>query len=256
MPELSELFKQAKDLINFSDEAATAAAVEALKTNLNPLYMTINNLGFGAAQAKLQKQTTDAEAAKTTAENKLTEEMQRHQQQLRELQDKAPDVKTVNEQWEAKLETAKAEHKKAQEKLKNQLRNGFIQRDQAELAQLLESLGVPKATSKILSKDPELLPSRGDYDENGTLTVRLAGQQIPLGPGSGREHLTLVAQEVVARPEVKEILVSEVDRGSGVSGGSQPGNGDKAFYDRLRKETPQSGEALPQKSLKERFQGR
>lgn len=256
MPELSELFKQAKDLVDFNDEKATAAAMEALKTNLNPLYMAINNLGFGAAQAKLQKQVTDAEAAKTTAETKLTEEVERHKTQIRELQDKAPDVKTVNEQWEAKLEAAKAEHRKTQDKLKNQIRNGLLERDQAQLASILEELGVPKATSKILSKDPELLPSRGDYDENGTLTVRLAGQQIPLGPGSGREHLTLVAQEVIARPEVKEILVSDVDRGSGVNGGNQPGTGDKAFYDKLRKDTPQTGEGLPSKPLKERMQGR
>jgi hypothetical protein len=257
MPELSELFEQAKGQINFSDEAATAAAVEALKKHLGPLYQSITNLGFGAAQAKLQQQVTAAEQAKTAAETALAEEKTRHATQLRELQDKAPDVKTVNEQWEAKLETTKAEHRKAMDKLKSQVRNGFIERDQAQLADLLVELGVPKATSKILAKDPELLPARADYDESGTLTVRVAGQQISLGAGSGREHLILVAQEVVGRPEVKEILVSDVDQGSGVSGGSQPGRGDKSFYDNLRKNTPQAAnDGTPKKPLKERVQGR
>jgi hypothetical protein len=244
MPELSELFEQAKGQINFSDEAATAAAVEALKKHLGPLYQSITNLGFGAAQAKLQQQVTAAEQAKTAAETALAEEKTRHATQLRELQDKAPDVKTVNEQWEAKLETTKAEHRKAMDKLKSQVRNGFIERDQAQLADLLVELGVPKATSKILAKDPELLPARADYDESGTLTVRVAGQQISLGAGSGREH-------------VKEILVSDVDQGSGVSGGSQPGRGDKSFYDNLRKNTPQAAnDGTPKKPLKERVQGR
>lgn len=257
MPELSELFEQIKSLINFSDQAATDAAVEALKKNLNPLYLEINNRGFGAAQAKLQKQVTDAEQAKKVAEDKLAEETTRHANQLRELQDKAPDVKAVNEQWETKLKEKQDEHRKAQERLKAQVRNGFLERDQAQLASLLEEMGVPKATSKILSKDPELLPSRADYDDSGSLTVRLAGQQIPLGPGSGREHLTLVAQEVVARPEVKEILVSNVDRGSGVSGGSQPGSGDRAFYDNLKKNVNQNAnDGIPKRPLKERVQGR
>jgi len=261
MPELSELeklFEQAKALVDFNDEAAKNAAMEALKKSLQPLYQSISNLGFGAAQAKFTKEVTDAKAAQQTAETALTTERTAHQTQIRDLQDKAPDVKTVNQQWETKLEEARQEHLKEQKKLKDRVRNVLLQRDQEQLASELEELGVPKSTSKILAKDPDLLPARGDYDaDTGTLSVRQAGQQIPLAPASGQTLLRLVAEEVIARPEVKVILESKGDSGSGVTGGSQPGKGDAAFYDGLRKTVKDgSTEGLPTKPLRERVQGR
>lgn len=257
MPELSELFDQARALVDFNDEAAKAAAVDALKKSLQPLYQTVSNLGFGAAQAKLTTEVTAEKTARETAERLLGEERTRHQTQVRELQDKAPEVATVNQQWENRLEEVREEHRKQQQKLRDQLRSVLHQRDQGDLQVELELRGVPKANARILARDPDLIPSRGDYDEQGKLSVRLAGQTIPFSPGSGQTHLSLLADEVVARPEVKEILTSEVDRGSGVSGASQPGTGDKAFYDGLRKQAKEAGaESNHLPPLRERVKGR
>jgi hypothetical protein len=260
MPELSELFNQAKALnIDFNDEAAKAAAIQALKDSWPGFYQSVANVGFGAAQAKFTSELTAEKTAREAAETKLREETERHQTQIRELQDKAPDVKAVNTQWETKLTEAREEHRKQQQKLRDRNRNVLLQRDQATLQAELEARGVPKANARILAKDPDLLPSRADYadDDQGTLSVRLAGQQIPFAPGIGQSHLSLLAEEVVARPEVKEILKSDVDTGGGVSGGGQPGTGDKAFYDNLRKrvqDTPTEG--MPTKPLRERVGGR
>lgn len=257
MPELSELFDQAKALVNVNDEAQKDAAIEALKKSWHPFFQAISNMGFGAAQAKFTNDLNAEKSAREKAERDLADEKARHSQQITDLQNKAPDVKTVNEQWETKLAEAREDHRKQQQKLRDQLRNTFIQRDASELEKLLVDRGVPRANARILARDPELLVERGDYDETGKLSVRMAGQQIPLAPGSGQTFLSLLADEVVGRPEVAEILQSDVDRGSGVSGGSTPGSGDKAFFDSLRKrvqDTPHEG--MPTKPLKERVGGR
>lgn len=257
MPELSELFDQIKAGIDLSNDQAKEAAAEALKKSLGPLYSYVTNLGFGAAQAKLQKDVTDAKTAQQAAETKLTEETTRHQQQLTELQNKAPDVKVVNEQWETRLSDAKTRHQNEKEKLAGQLKKVLLQRDQKELEGYLVDRGVPKAVAKRVAKDPELLEARADYSGEGELSVRQAGQQIPIGPNSGSAHLTLLADEVIEQPDIKEILLSDVDRGSGVSGGGQPGTGDKAFFDGLRQSAnAKNAEGIPKKPLRERVQGR
>lgn len=257
MPELSELFEQAKSLVDLGNEEARLAAIEALKKSWQPFYQALTNLGFGAAQAKLQKEVTDAKAAQTAAETKLTEEQAAHQKQIRELQDKVPEVKTVNEQWETRLSDERKAHSKEKKTLTDRIRNVLVQRDQSDLQSELEHRGVPKAMAKRIAKDPDLLPARADYADDGTLSVRQAGQQIPFAPGSGQTHLSLLADEVVAEPDVKEVLVSEVDTGSGVSGGGGPGTGDKAFYDKLRNEAKAAGnEGMPTKPLRERVGGR
>lgn len=257
MPELNELFEQAKGQVDLNDEAAKNAAMEALKKSWGGFYQAITNLGFGAAQAKFTKEVTDANTRATAAEQKLTDAETKHQQQLRDLQDKAPDVKTVNEQWETKVADERERHRREKETLKNRIRNVLLERDQQVLQAELEELHVPKAIAKIKARDPELLPARGEYADDGSLSVRQAGLQISLGPGSGRDHLKLLANEVILQPEIKEILETNGDRGSGVDGGSQPGRGDAAFYENLRRGVKESStEGHPTKSLRERVQGR
>lgn len=257
MPELSELFEQAKALVDLSKDEARDAAVEALKKSWQPFYQALTNLGFGAAQAKFTTELTDAKTARQTAETKLVEAQQAHALQIRTLQDKAPDVATVNQQWESKITEERERHSAEKRKLKDQIRSVLLQRDQASLETLLIERDVPRAVAKRVAKDPDLLPTRGDYADDGSLSVRQAGQQIPFAPGSGQTHLTLLADEVVALPDMKEILVSNGDSGGGVSGREQPGRGDSAFYDSLRKGVKDGVvDGVPTKPLRERMQGR
>lgn len=255
MPTLNERFKQlAQEAgIDWADEAARAVAVEALKAEVNPLYMAINNLGFGAGQAKMEKQVTDAVTAKTAAETRATQAEADRKAAL----DKAPDVATVNAQWETRLRETEDKHRLELEKVTGKTRTALTQRDQKELENELVALHVPRAMAKVMAKDPELL-TRFDYGEDGSLSVRQAGQQIPLAPASGQTHLGLVAKELAATVET-ELLLSEADAGSGVNGGAGPGRGDQqsAFFKGIadKAKAEQAAEA-PRVSLAERVKGR
>lgn len=255
---LNELFKDLKDQlqeagINWADKKQAEAAMEALKAEVNPLYLAINNLGFGAAQAKAADEVTAAKAAQTAAEQAA----QRARDELRVAQDKIPDVATVNQQWQQRLEDAEKAHKAREAELEGRNRGSLLQRDQAELENELVKLKVPRAMAKVLARDPELLPKRGDYDPNGSLSVRQAGQQIPMAPASGQTFLGLLAAEVAATVE-PTILVSDGDAGAGVNGGGSPGRGDRsAFFQKVadKAKAEQKGET-PRVPLEERIKNR
>lgn len=249
---LNELLEQNKEGLDFSEDAAKEAAVNALKKFAKPVYEAINNLAFGAGQAKATEEITRAKADATKAEERAT----KAEADLRAALDKAPDVATVNAQWETKLETERESHRKERQKLTDRIRNSLLQRDQSALVtELHEKHNVPLAMAKVLAKDPDLL-GRMEYDDNGTLSVRQAGQQIPLSPASGQTHLSLLAEEVAGTVD-PDLLVSEGDSGSGVNGGNRPGRGDASFYqgiaERAKKEQQGSTPRVP---LKERIANR
>src|SRR5262245_55939750 len=97
---LAELLEQHHEELTLpADDAAKTAAVDALKKFAQPVYQMINNLAFGAGQAKKQDEVTAAEARAQAALEKVT----KLEADLRTAQDKAPDVATINQQWETKL---------------------------------------------------------------------------------------------------------------------------------------------------------
>jgi hypothetical protein len=250
---LNDLLEQGqKDGLEFSDDAAKEAAINALKKYAKPIYEAINNLAFGAGQAKMTDEVTAAKAAQQTAEARAT----KAETDLRTALDKAPEVATVNKQWEDKLTEARETHRKEVEQLTGRIRGSLLQRDQSALVtELHEKHNVPLAMAKVLAKDPDLL-SRMDYDPNGTLSVRQAGQQIPLSPASGETHLGLLAEEIAGTVD-KDLLVVEGDTGSGVNGGSRPGTGDAAFYKGIaeKAQEDQKGQTV-RKPLRERIASR
>ena len=252
MPTLQELFDQAKNEVNLSDEKARNAAIEALKTSWHGFYQAIANIGFGAANAEHEKTISGLNGEKKELQEKLTAA----QTALREAQDKAPDVKTINAQWEQKLEEERTAHKKELEKAHGGTMAVLQDRDDAAFEAELIARKVPKSVAKVLARDSDAR-SRRSYDGH-TLSVLQAGQKIPFSPGSGQTHLGLLAEEYVARPDIQEILTSDGDSGSGVSGGGGPGRGDAAFYEGLKKsaEKMQVGEGMPAKPLRERIKGR
>lgn len=249
---LQELFDEAKTLgIDFSDERARATAIEALKTSWHPFYQAIANIGFGAANAAHEQAVTGL--------NRQIEELRGQvttaQAALREAQDKAPDVKAINGQWEAQLNTEREKHRQEIEAAKAETREVLFSRDDAAFEAELVARKVPKSVAKVLAASQEARERR-NYDGN-TLSVLQAGQKIPFSPGSGQTHLGLLADEYVARPDIAEILTSNGDSGSGVSGQGGPGGGDTAFYEGLRK-SAQSNEVqgVPKVPLRERVKGR
>jgi len=250
---LNELLEQgAKDGLSFSDDAVRDAAVEALKKHANPVYMAINNLAFGAAQARMKQEVTDAKAAQQAAEDRA----KKAEDDLKTFVDKTPDTKTLNAQCKAKERQLLETHKSEVEKLTTRIRNSLLARDQAELENRLVELKVPRAMAKVLARDPNLLPARADYDDNGALSVHQAGQQIPFVPGSGQTHLGLLAEEVAATVDA-DLLVSDGDSGSGVTGGGTPGKGDTAFFDNIHQQARKEQTAeVPSKPLRERIANR
>ena len=255
---LNELFEQLeKDAqeagIRFSDDAIAEKAMELLKKHANGLYQSINNLGFGAAQAKLQQQVTDADTARKKAEDRATAA----ENTLKTEREKHPEVATINKQWETRLAELQAAHEKAIADLTNEGRTSLISRDQSQLEADLVELGVPRAVAKVVAKDPDLLPARADYDK-GKLSVRQAGQSIPMTPASGQTFTQLLAKEIVDSPSFdKDILKSGGDGGSGVNGGNRPGTGDKSKWDRIRESADaDQKEGQPRMSLEERVKSR
>jgi hypothetical protein len=259
VPTLNELFEQHKDVlagINWADEKARNEAIEVIKTHANGLYMAINNLGFGAAQAKFEKQATDANAAKVAAENALTTERATFQTKIRELEDKSPSVATVNQQWDDKLKEADRNHTTELQKEREKTSRILHQRDQKALETELINRKVPASMAKTLSKDPDLL-ARFQYDDNGTLSVLQAGQQIPLTPGQGQTHLGLVADEIAATVD-NDLKTSNGDRGSAIGAGNLPGRtgGDAEYYEGIRKAAAAEQKGTERVSLAERIKNR
>lgn len=256
MPEWSEIFSQARDLnptVNLDDETQRNSVFEALKKGWPALHQGLINLGFGAAQSRFQKDLDAANTARTNAETALAT----LRDQVKQKQD--PEVKQLNEQWQTKLteETTKLQTELQQEKAR--VRGILLERDQEHLRNLLVERNVPKANARGIAYDPKLLPERSEYDEKGSLTVYQAGQKIPLMPGNGQTVLHAVADELVATPEVQEILISNGDAGGGITGGrsSGPATGDRAFFEGIKKtaEDDRKG-ATPAKPLRERIKNR
>jgi hypothetical protein len=249
---LQELFDEAKTLgIDFSDDKAREAAIDALKTSWHGFYQAIANIGFGAANAEHEKVITGMTKQITDLQNKLTTA----ETAIREKQDKAPDVKTINEQWEAKLLAERTAAQTALEAEQAKTREVLYSRDDAAFEAELVSRKVPKSVAKVLAASKEARDRRS-YDGNA-LSVLQAGQKIPFSPGSGQTHLGLLADEYVSRPDIAEILTSNGDSGSGVSGQGGPGGGDAAFYEGLRKSAQSNeGQGVPKVPLRERVKGR
>ena len=256
MPEWSEFFSQAREsnpTVNLDDEQQRNAVFEALKRGWPALHQGLVNLGFGAAQSRFQKDIDTERSARTKAESDLAA----LREQVRTKQD--PEVKQLNEQWQTKLneETTKLRNELEQEKANK--RNLLLERDQATYEMHLVELGVPKANARGMARDATELPARSEYDEKGSLTVYQAGQRIPLMPGSGKTMLHALAEEVVARPEVQEILISNGDSGGGINSGRSggPAGGDKAFYEGIKKNAEAERVGItPSKPLRERIKNR
>jgi hypothetical protein len=254
---LNEILEQHKDELSFADDAAKAAAVNALKLYAKPVYEAINNLAYGAGQAKLTEAVTAAKAEAKASLDAAEARAKKAEADLLAAQNKAPEVATINSQWETKLEEERNSHKTERKKLEDRIRGSLVQRDQATLvAELHEKHNVPMSLAKRIVKDPDVL-GRWDYDDQGSVSVRQAGQQIPLAPGSGQTHLSLLAEELAGTVE-DDLKISKADSGSGVTGGTKPGRGDQDAFFKGVAETAKKEYAgeRPAKSLQERVANR
>lgn len=263
MPELSEPLKQAKALlgqikalnINLEDQATREQMFEIFKDpreGYNALYMAVNNLGFGAAQSRFEPLATAEKEARVRVETELRE----LKDAVRLKQD--PDIKKLNEDWQNKLDTETRKLREELETEKGKTLGSWHERDDALLESLLNERKVPASVSKVLARDPEAR-TRREYNEKGSLTVHQAGQRIPFSPGSGQTHLSLLADEITARPDIKAILLSDGDSGGGVTGGGSqgPATSDRQYYENLRKKAEAERKAdQPKVSLKERVKNR
>ncbi|MBA3684613.1 MAG: hypothetical protein H0W72_05160 [Planctomycetes bacterium] len=255
MPDLSELFTQVKiaaesDHLDLSKEKDRQTIIEALKKSWQPLYQEVSNLGFGAATAKLEPQISAATQARTQAE-----------QQLQQVRETSPDIATVHQQWTEQTRVKDEAHQRELAAERGKTRAAFLGRDNVLFQQELERRGLPPSLAAVLAKDPDL-QQRRDYADDGFLTVRQAGQSIPFSPGNDQTHLSLLADEVIRRPDLTAVIdtikARNGDRGAGVTGaGASPASGDKAFYEGIRSQAKveQQG-AVPRQSLQERLKGR
>lgn len=255
MPELSELFAQARDLnIDLNNEEQRNKAIEAIKSAWNPFYMTLTNIGFGAAQSRFDKDLKTEQGLRQKAENDLRE----LQQKIRDKQE--PDIKQLNEQWQAKLDAETAKLKDQITKAEEKAHRIRIERDQKAYRQELVDRGVPPTLADALSKDPTLPNERWSYGEDDSLTVHQAGQKIPFAPAQNQSMLGLLADETVAKPDIKDLLVVKGERGAGLTTGASGGstaNGDKSFYDNIRNAVKEEvKENQPRVSLQERMKSR
>jgi hypothetical protein len=253
MPDLNELFQQAAQAgVDLNDEKQAQGAFDALKKQWNGFYTALTNLGFGAAQSRFEKDLTAEKEAKTRAENEAKD--------LREKlsQKETPEIKQLNADWQTKFEAMKSELTTKLEQEKASTKGAWLSRDQETLARYLHDRGVPEAVAPLLAKDPELLPKRGEYAD-GSLTIFQAGQKIPFSPGEGQTVLSLLADEMVQRADIKKILEDRGDTGGGVTTGGNlsPATGDKAFFDGIRKtaQEEQKGVKAPT-GLRERIASR
>lgn len=233
------------ELIQKLGEHPKDQVVTALKSGAHPVFQEVFNAGHSTAteQAKTDKQALETQLADVKADlDKATTRVQ-------ELEEKAPDVAKVREQYQTEITDLKTKHEQELEDRDQRLRNERMGRAVSDLRTKLVERGVDGEYAQVKVERADVR-ARLRHNDDGQLEVLQAGKEIPFQPADGKNALDLLADEIREGTDPKWIT-SNADRGSGTGGGGGRPGGD--MFDRIRKETKEREKAQGARSPEERL---
>lgn len=209
------------------------AVVKALDTDVHEVYQQIHDVGHSAAT---QKGKDDLAALQT--------KLDKANQQVQELKDKAPDSATLRKEYEERERQLKEAHKTELQSKDSVIATERLDRARTDLAiQLNEDYGIDLEYGKlILTRRPEV-ESRLKFDDKGELQIMQAGKSIAIAGANRSEVLKHFAKELEPSVE-KKWKNSRVRRGSNTGGGEGGDEGgDTNVYDKVRKDAEERAKA-------------
>ena len=197
---------------------------DALQQDAQPHYQTIYQRGFSTKHNEA-KQTIQAKDAEIEAER---EKVQAKEAELTKLREQTPDVDSVRQEYEAKLQAKDQERQAAIDEANTRVETLHRSRFEAELAGALiaarvdpdyaKEVLVPKFRSRIKVESDGSVKF---YDEDGA---------TPLAAAAG--ELSRIAAERIKGTVDKKWITSTADSGGGSTNGT--GGSGSSEWDRIR----------------------
>jgi hypothetical protein len=211
---LTDEQKQALGLLKSADAKEFA---EALKETAQPLFQEVHNRGFKTAEDRWKPRAETAEQKHTELEQKVTT----LEGEKRELFEKQPDVKKLNDDWTAKLATAETKHKTELETERGKVAKERTARIRADLITALTAQGLdPLYVETAVEKHIARLRTKDD----GALELLEGSTEIPVQLAQGVTPVQHLAAEVRKGADPRWVL-SGADNGGG-TGAAGAGTGD------------------------------
>ena len=216
MPLTPEQKQAIETLKSVSAEDAEEFRTE-LQTHNNAVVHHIFRRGFAEAEGRWKPRAETAEADKTAAETAKAEA----ERKLTEAQAGQPDVKKLNEDWQAKYDRDLAARDQ-------QLATERTARQQEREARKLSDL-----RAHLTGLDPEYARFRAAEaatrlrtKDDGTVELLEAGSEVPVQIPAGKTPYDVLAEEITkAAPAA--LRISGADNGGGASGGGGGGGSNK-----------------------------
>lgn len=218
-----------EELVAELAKADQAEVVQMLQTKAHPLWQGIFNQGHSTATAQAKKDRekveTDLQAANAAVEKAKAD--------IAKLEEKAPDMAKLRTQYETQIQELQQKLKAAEDGVSGIKRETTLEMQLKELQSKLIAAKVHPRIAKIVISDKEIR-DRLTINDDGSVTVKQHGKDIPMVVASGQDVLDALATEI-AGGLGPELLSGSGDRGTGLTGGS-PAKGSSAFFDQIRKD--------------------
>lgn len=214
MPLTAEQKTAIQALKDIAAEDADEFATE-LKAANSKAHHAVFRAGFTEAEGRWKPRAEAAETAKTKAE----QEKATAEQQLKDAQEKAPDVAKVNEQWQAKWDKRESEHTAAIEAEKSGRKAEREARKLSDLRAELNGLDPIYVDAVVKSK-----ADRIRFKEDGTAELFEDGSDIPVQVPTGKTPYAVLAAEIKSKADPKWVLA-----GGDTGSGTQPGTGGSGY---------------------------
>lgn len=200
------LTEEQKAAVALIASAPAEAVAEALKNEANPIYNRIFGAGVTTGKGQLKNQM-DAQAAELTV---AKQDVERLTGELAEAREAKPDLDKIHQEWQAKLDAAKAETE-AERKAREQEREA---RKMSDLRAHLTGLDPEYARWKATEYAGRLRTK-----EDGTIELlERPDGEVPVQLPEGKSPFQVLADEIV-KSAPAALRISNADTGGGTGGG-------------------------------------
>lgn len=195
--------------------------VKGLQKHKREAFQAIHDQGHSAATGSSKQKIDAAEAAQQKAERDL----EKAQERMKELEEKAPDAAAIRKQYEdreAELKKTHQEQLDAERTKRNDLQRRNARKD---LVRALIGDGVDPDYAEVLVEKQDVV-DRIVIGDDGELVVQQKGRTIPIAATDDHSPVELLAEELRSGIDAKWVS-SSVKRGAGVQDGSGGGGGNR-----------------------------
>lgn len=222
--------KQFGELAKKYEPKDKAAVLKIVQTDIHPVFQDINDGGRTAANAdlkpRLDKATADLEAITTRAT--------KAENDLKELEGKAPDATKLREKYEADLKQEREKHQAEINTRDSEVVN--VRREVAKtklVDRLADKYEVDREYASTVLVNRQDINDRIQVDKSSNVKVLKAGStDLHIVPAEGRDSLDHLAEEVAGSVDAKWKSTKVRKGADSKSGGG--GTGEASRFDAVR----------------------